>query len=123
MLETIINKKVINSYDVSRFDSKSELIIKELFRAYYNNIRILPNSTLKRIYRGFIYNANIKNCIDFRTGYISLLRKEIYKICHEELADTEYIIKRKIIARNIADHIAGMTDNNAMSEYKKIYQV
>lgn len=122
-LERLINKKVINSFDVSRFDGKSAKIIENLFRAYYDNIMILPNSTLKKIYIDI--HKECENVIDFRYGDTDLVREEIEKICAGELeeSDKEYITKRKIVVRNITDHIAGMTDNYAMKEYKKIFNV
>ncbi|CAI3202444.1 deoxyguanosinetriphosphate triphosphohydrolase family protein [Clostridium neonatale] len=123
-LENIINKKVINSFDVSRFDQKAGEIVMKLFKAYYNNLRILPDSTLRRIYREIRKVSN--NVIDFRNGDIGLVRDEIYKICLKDIKDLdsnekeEYIEKRRIVVRNIADHIAGMTDNYAIAEYNRI---
>lgn len=122
-LESLINKKVINSFEVSRFDGKASHIIENLFRAYYNNIKILPDSTLRRIYREIKNVSN--NVIDFRNGNSELVRQEIDHICHKDIGETdeEYILKRKIIVRNIADHISGMTDNYAINEYERIYNV
>lgn len=122
-LEKVINKKVINSFDVSRFDGKSAKIIEKLFKAYYDNIMILPDSTLKKIYLDI--RKKSENVIDFRNGDTDLVREEIEKICMEAPKDQEeeYLLKRKIVARNIADHIAGMTDNYAMKEYKRLFNV
>lgn len=121
-LEKLIRKKVVNSLDVSRFDTKSGKIIQKLFEAYYDNIMILPDSTLKRMYLNI--RKFSENVIDFRNGNTDLVREEIEKICRADLTklDKEYIAKRKIIARCIADYIASMTDNYAMSEYKKLFE-
>lgn len=127
-LEKVINKKVINSFDVSRFDGKSGKIVEKLFKAYYENIMILPDGTLKRIYLDIRKFSN--NVIDFRDGDINIVREEINKICNADLEEfkdkdeyIEYYKKRRVIVRNIVDQIAGMTDNFAISEYKKIYDI
>jgi dGTPase len=122
-LEKLIGKKVINSFDISRFDGKSGKIVEKLFRSYYENIMFLPDSTLKRMYLDI--RKFSKNVIDFRDGDVDIVRDEIDKICKGDLKDlpNEYLNKRKVIVRNIADHISGMTDNYAISEYKKIYNV
>ncbi|WP_143148631.1 deoxyguanosinetriphosphate triphosphohydrolase family protein [Clostridium amylolyticum] len=126
-LETIISKKVINSFEVARFDDKAKMIVISLFKAYYNNPKLLPDGTLTRIYRDI--RRVSKNVIDFRNGDPKLITDELYSICFSEpkmedgdidLAN-EYIIKRKILVRNIVDHISGMTDNYAINEYKLIY--
>ncbi len=126
-IETIISKKVINSFEVARFDDKANRIIKALFKAYYNNPKLLPDRTLKRIYLDISRISN--NVIDFRNGDPKLISKELNLICFSkpkgedsniDLND-EYIIKRKILVRNITDYIAGMTDNYAMNEYNSIY--
>lgn len=122
-LERLINKKVINSFDVSRFDSKASMIIEALFKAYYKNLIMLPTSTLKRIYIDM--KRELDNVIDFRDSDTNLIREEILKICHRDLNDMsnrdEYKKKRRILIRNIADHISGMTDNYAIQEYNRIY--
>lgn len=120
-LEKFITKKVINSFDVSRFDVKSGKIIEKLFRAYYDNIMILPDTTLKRIYLDI--RKVSENVIDFRNGDTDLVKDEITKICKGDLEKLpeEYLIKRKIVVRNIVDNIAGMTDNFALKEYKNLY--
>ncbi|MCM1988913.1 deoxyguanosinetriphosphate triphosphohydrolase family protein [Oceanirhabdus seepicola] len=126
-LETIISKKVINSFEVARFDDKAKRIIMALFKAYYDNPKLLPDRTLTRIYRDIKRISN--NVIDFRNGDPKLISKELNLICFSEPKgkdcnidlNDEYIIKRKILVRNITDYIAGMTDNYAMNEYNSIY--
>ncbi|SHH44168.1 deoxyguanosinetriphosphate triphosphohydrolase family protein [Clostridium intestinale] len=126
-LEKVINKKVINSFDVTRFDGKASKIIEQLFKAYYENIMLLPDGTLKRIHRDI--RKKTKNVVNFRDGDIGLVRDEIKKICKTDLENIEpnereeYIYKRKVVVRNIVDHISGMTDNYAMNEYKRIYYI
>lgn len=127
-LERIINKKVINSYDVTRFDDNGEKIVTCLFKEYYNNIKILPDKTLKKIYKEI--RKVSENVIDFREGKIDLVNDEIDKICKYDLKKNEknidveeYILKRKIVVRIIVDHISGMTDRYAIDEYKRLLYV
>ncbi|MFL0247344.1 deoxyguanosinetriphosphate triphosphohydrolase family protein [Clostridium sp. WILCCON 0185] len=128
-LERIITKKVINSFEVSRFDDKAKFIITSLFKSYYNNPKLLPDTTLARIYRDIRKISN--NVIDFRNGDPKLIADEFSMICYSEPRDeggkidlnNEYICKREILVRNIADHISGMTDNYAMNEYNTIYGI
>ena len=47
-LETIISSKVINSPEVSLFDNNADTIISGLFKAYYNNPRLLHKGTQRK---------------------------------------------------------------------------
>ena len=124
----VISKKVINSHEVARFDDKARKIIAELFKAYYCNPKILPDGTLMRVYRDIKKISN--NVIDFRNGDPKLIANELKSICFNELFDehgninqnSELLIKRKIIVRNITDYLAGMTDNFAINEYNLIFE-
>ncbi|MBB6402430.1 dGTPase [Methanococcus maripaludis] len=42
-------KKIHASYNVSRFDAKAEFVIKQIYKAYYNNPKQLPNEILKEM--------------------------------------------------------------------------
>lgn len=137
-LEKIISRNVLNSCEVSRFDTKAELIIKDLFKAYYKNPKLLPDNILQR-YKKEVQKIST-NFIDFRlddpklvaieieriTGILKYQNKEESQIIVNEektvaLTD-EYKNKRKILARCITDHISGMTDNYALNEYSKLYE-
>jgi dGTPase len=127
-LERIISNKVIGSTDVTYFDNKASLMISELFRAYYNNPRLLHEGTLRRITLDFRKIGT--NVISFIDGDTNLIRNEWNKIINTDIKDVsalsnpelnEYWLKRKILVRNIADFISGMTDSYAVNEYKKIY--
>lgn len=116
-LEKIISKKVINSTEVVQFDNKAEQIVCGLFKAYYNNPRLLHTSTLRRLYVEM--RKDTIDVIDFLNGDRDVVDKEINKIINDNTS--AYINKRKILVRTIADYIAGMTDSYAINEYKKIY--
>lgn len=126
-LEKIISKNVINSFEVSRFDSKAEFIVEALFKAYYKNPKLLPDGMIARLKKD-AYRHGV-SFVNFRDDVPQCVSDEIIEItqitdkqknCHE-LAE-EYENKRKVLARCIADHISGMTDNYALNEYSKLYE-
>lgn len=124
-LEKIISKKVINSGEVSLFDSNGAAVIESLFTSYYNNPRLLHRGTLRRIMQDF--RKITKNVIDFEEGDPLIIEKEWRKIINakantedRDLADDEYLLKNRVLVRNITDFIAGMTDSYAINEYNNI---
>lgn len=58
IIEKYINSKIINSYNVNRFDGKAIYIVKQLFKAYYTNPRQMQDYVLKRLLK------NIKDVFD-----------------------------------------------------------
>lgn len=126
-LDTLISRNVINSFEVSRFDEKAKFIISALFKAYYNNPRLLPDSILIR-FRKELSKISV-NPIDLRFENpqdISTEINEITQITDNQISCNEIAIeyenKRKILSICIADHISGMTDNYALNEYSKLYE-
>jgi dGTPase len=117
-LEKTISKKVLNSSEVARFDDKGRRIVTELFQAYYYNPKLLPDSTLRRIYREI--RTICPDVIDFRSSDSKLVTKELQMICFGDSNDETNIAKRKILVRSITDYIAGMTDNFAINEYNTL---
>ena len=123
-LETIISSKVINSPEVSLFDNNAETIISGLFKAYYNNPRLLHKGTQRKLY---INLRNIsENVVDFEYGNHEVIKEEFDMITNENLeklttedAD-EYKEKRRVLVRTICDFISGMTDTYATNEYNRI---
>lgn len=124
-LEKIISKKVINSAEVCLFDSNGATVVESLFDSYYNNPRLLHRGTLQRIMQDF---RNVtRNVVDFEEGDPRVIEKEWKRIINVEpdevdkdLIENEYLIKNKILVRNITDFIAGMTDSYALNEYNRI---
>lgn len=45
IIEKYINSKIINSYNVNRFDGKAIYIVKQLIKAYYTNPRLCFEKT------------------------------------------------------------------------------
>lgn len=127
-LEKIISKKVISSTEVARFDNRGRIIVEALFRAYYNNPRILHKGTLKRMYIEMREHADKVNVIDFIEGDRDEVNKEIKKIVDRDLSQIdnpeekkEYLYKKKVLVRAIADYISGMTDSYAVNEYNSLF--
>lgn len=123
-LETIISSKVINSPEVSLFDNNAETIISGLFKAYYNNPRLLHKGTQRKFY---INLRNIsENVVDFEYGNHEVIKEEfdmitngnLEKLSKEDAA--EYKEKRRVLVRTICDFISGMTDTYATNEYNRI---
>lgn len=106
-LETIISSKVINSPEVSLFDNNAETIISGLFKAYYNNPRLLHKGTQRKLY---INLRNIsENVVDFEYGNHEVIKEEfdmitngnLEKLSKEDAA--EYKEKRRVLVRTICD--------------------
>lgn len=125
-LETIITNKVINSSEIALFDNNGATIVSSLFKAYYNDPRLLHKGTQRRIY--IETRRCTANVVDFEFGNHKVISDEIKYITKEDLSDSnldevhreEYKLKRKILVRNICDFIAGMTDTYAINEYNRI---
>lgn len=94
--DMIVNR-VICSQDISVSDSKSEYIIKQLFRAYYTHPRQLPDYILEKYYKniGIVFNRSTM--------------------------DVESLQRDSRFIRAICDHISGMTDQFAAREYFRLY--
>ena len=92
-----VTKKVICSDVISVADSKSEYIIKQLFKAFIRHPRQLPDYVLTRYYS--------------KLG----LKYDRIKMDEETLRKDSFFI------RIICDHIAGMTDQFASREYRRLY--
>ena len=173
-IEEYIKVKILNSYNVNRFDGNSRYIIKQLFKAYYANPRQMPNHNLERLQNSIkkvceeLYSiqmfidgkyVNIKD-ISFNNDkksiiqeYTNLLKLKLNKInligYNKKVVDSTEILSKiskfNIENRQIEDlteeerflyaireiryyylstictYIAGMTDNYAIDEFKKLY--
>ena len=82
---------------ISTADSKSEYVIKQLYKAFYKHPKQLPDYVLTRYYSKKDSTLNRLNVND------------------DDLRNGPYFI------RIICDHISGMTDQFASREYKRLY--
>jgi dGTPase len=56
-LETLVKNRILNSYEVNKFDGKSSFIIRQLFKAYYTNPLQMPSYALYRLQKELKQNA------------------------------------------------------------------
>lgn len=124
-LETIITSKVINSPEVSLFDNNAATIIRGLFKAYYNNPRLLHKGTQRKLYINL--RGVSENVVDFEYGNHEVIKEEFYLITNYDLSKDpttaltqEYKNKRHVLVKTICDFISGMTDTYAINEYNRI---
>lgn len=136
-LENVVTNRVINSSEVALFDSNAETIVRGLFKAYYNNPKLLHKGTQRRMYIEIRKHTN--NVIDFETGNHEAIKDEFSRMTQTIakksevdmtndntpifLPDSvfdEYLMKRRILVRCICDFISGMTDTYAINEYNRI---
>lgn len=99
-LTKLIKELFITSMEVSTMDGRAEHIIKNLFSAYWEKPAQLPDLILKKYFS--------------KKGIKTFSRIELRKHISQ-------MHKDPCFARAVCDHIAGMTDNYAFSEYKKLY--
>lgn len=112
-----IQTRVLSSYDIQVADSRGAYVVKKLFQAFYDTPQQLPdNSVISFLLRSQHYpNMCELNRIRQDKG-IGFLRKQFgEKYSEAKLED------KILLMRVICDHIAGMTDNYALSVYRKLY--
>lgn len=119
LLEKLISKKAINCLEVTWFDRNAEVIVKEIFQAYYENPRLMHDGTLRKLYLDM--QRETGNALDFLHVDPIWVTEEFDRIRGAKYcAGDEYWIKNKILMRSITDYIAGMTDSFATNEYDKL---
>ena len=92
-----LTDKVIKSATISTADSKAEYLIRQLFKAFYKHPKQLPNYVLTR--------------------YYSKKGSKLDRLKMDDLI----IQKDRYFIRCVCDHIAGLTDQFASREYKRLY--
>lgn len=109
-----IFKTIHNSFPVQRMDGKGSYIIDQLFKAYITNPRQLRDATI--IYAFNLYRNRNKYPLDYSKKDIGQFRNDIggYLSANDKKFQTSLL-------RAICDHIAGMTDDFALSEFARLY--
>lgn len=95
--DDMIVNRVICSEQISVADSKSEYIIKQLFKAFYTHPKQLPDYVLEKYCD--------RNGVTLNRATLDVKALQ---------ADSKFI-------RTICDHISGMTDQFAAREYNRLY--
>ncbi|MGL5417374.1 MAG: deoxyguanosinetriphosphate triphosphohydrolase family protein [Clostridium sp.] len=114
-LKAYLKNKVLLSFEAQRMDGKGKYIIRNIFKAYLENPQQLPNKTIESFYKLYLGNKYLKS----DKMSVGRLRERLQNdhISKSE-SDSDY---RGKLMRVICDYIAGMTDEYAMKEYKKLY--
>jgi len=102
-LKAFVYENIIHSFPIARRDGRARLVMRGLFVAFHDNPRLLPDDLLEA-YAG-------------EEG-IRFLRRVALPEAERE-ARKHYHRKPRFL-RTIADHIAGMTDKFALSEYESL---
>jgi len=103
-LKEFIYQHIIHSYRVAQHDGRAQLVVLSLFSAWYRNPRLLPDYVLLR-YRDL--------------AGVTYLRDVPLKRLDAEIAANYH--RKPLFLRSIADHLAGMTDSYALSEYDSMF--
>jgi len=103
-LKAFIYRFIINHQEVNRQDHRAGLVVAGLFRAFYTNPLNLPTYVLLRFHEetGRAYLRDLP---------IGSIPEEVRKHYHPEPR----------FVREIADHLAGMSDRYAIDEYEALY--
>jgi dGTPase len=123
IIEGYIKVKILNSYNVNRFDGKAIYIIRQLFKAYYTNPKQMPEYILQRLSSRIkdisneIYNIKFKDGLEIQginfvnnkpeivNKLIQLMKLEInldeLKLPDEELKKGENIDEKGLIKEEV----------------------
>ncbi len=112
--QDFLRNRILNSFEVQRMDGKGRFIIRRLFKAYITNPRQLHDSTIFYIFK--LFNNTEKEWAKITTKDLGEMRNEVDS--SKLKADPKFMIS---LLRGVCDHIAGMTDSFAISEYQKLY--
>ncbi|NUM79866.1 dNTP triphosphohydrolase [bacterium] len=104
-LDMFIQKELGNNFQVNRANSKSQKVVRKLFKAYYTNPLQMDDKFLGRY-----TSKKVDVQFDLRKLPTKLVREKIKEFQQDPL-----------YARHIADYVASMTDSFAIQEYKAIY--
>lgn len=127
-IDKFIKDKIQSSYIIRADDDKNHYMIRQVFKAFYNNPRQMDDSTLVKIYSD-IFKSHVPSikteCLepDDKVNIIKVARfisEACKRIKNNESAKYDIIIFRNFMA-NIAYYIADMTDNFLRKKYHKLY--
>ncbi|ADL07288.1 dGTP triphosphohydrolase [Thermosediminibacter oceani] len=102
-LQKLLRETVYASYEVSRGDIKARLYIQSIFKAYYDHPSRMPDYVYRK------YN-DAKGASESEELKRSNLEKFKDKIKNDP-----------IFVRTIVEHIAGMTDQYLLNEYRQLF--
>lgn len=115
-IRNFLKNRVLNSFEVQRMDGKGAFIIRKLFRAYLANPQQLPDDVILQIYSDCQGSPIQINSIEDFKKEVGEKRNQLDR--DKSTNENDFL---NCLCRNICDFIAGMTDNYALEEYKKLY--
>lgn len=80
IIEDFVEKKIINSFNVNRFDGKGKYILRQLFKAYYENPRQMPKNQLKILSINLIEIIEKYPILNTKFSEIDMDFKELFEI-------------------------------------------
>jgi len=113
-LQEFLKNRILNSFEVQRMDGKGRFIIRRLFKAYLTNPKQLHDSTMHFAFS--LFDSGYKKWSAMKESDLGQMRYDVDSTSQK--ANPKFMIA---LLRAICDHIAGMTDNFAISEYNKLY--
>ncbi len=144
-LKKLITNIMTNSEDIRESDSRSKYIIRQLFKAYFNDVRLLPDDIIKKYFNQIINNEKFIQASKKYSILNSILTKQ-WIIDKDELPKNveamdfkkveDYIIFLKEEYDNedvsifydkyifeIGCYIASLSNSEVLTSYNKIYGI
>jgi dGTPase len=111
-LEDDLKTDVLNSFAVQRMDGAASHVIRKLFKAYFTNPQQLPDRTIWHVVRDWKRELGE----DVPLTYTHDLRRAVRTQLQD--GDERFILT---LARTICNHIACMTDDYALTDFRQMY--
>ena len=116
-LRQTLKTTILHSGPVQRMDGKAQFLLRQLWKAYLSNPQLLPDEVLERVSRDTKWNWKWKEVWTHVANGASIARRQLAEgvgLEHREEL-------RAVLARAICDHIASMTDQEAVEEHQRLY--
>lgn len=79
-IDEFIEKRIINSFNVNRFDGKGKFILRQLFKAYYENPRQMPRKQLVVLVKNIEKTMNTFPLLKDEMKFLNVDLKELIEI-------------------------------------------
>lgn len=119
LIEGVINTQILNSYDVNRFDGKAVFIVRQIFKAYYENPNQMPQYIRDRMMNdihslGKTYSLKIEYKHKETIKEFSLIDMNFSKSQRNDLS--QLIDLMKLNFEEIALNVSGIRHNICFKE-------
>ena len=119
-LHKTLKKRILKSFLVERMDGKGRFILRQLWKAYVTNPQQLPDRAILRLIETVqipaFRDVSLRERLD-SSEKIGRAREALTKV--NKIAQHRMV--QKALTRIICDHIAGMTDEMALEEHRRLY--